>query len=418
MLKGKFLKPLKYVDKDIFCIIKNEIKRQNEQINLIASENYVSQAVLEATGSVLTNKYAEGYPHLRWYKGCQNVDGIESIAVERACALFGCEHANVQPHSGSSANMAVYFAMLKPGDTVLAMDISSGGHLTHGHPLNFSKKFFNFIGYTVDKDNERLDYDKILEIAKEGKPKMIVAGASAYSRVIDFKKFRSICDAVGAFLLVDMAHIAGLVAADVHPSPVRYAEFITATTHKTLRGPRGGFILCRKEFAKNIDQEVFPGIQGGPLMHTIAAKAVCFKEAMNEEFKRYQLDVIKNAKEIANALGELQYRIVSGGTDNHMFLVDLSDKDMTGKDAAQYLDSCRIVVNKNQIPFDKHPPILTSGIRIGAASVTTRGMRLKEMGLLANMIDKCLKNPNSKKIRESITAEIEVLTQRFPLYNR
>ncbi len=411
----QILKPLKDIDKSIYNAIEDEIKRQNKQVNLIASENYASSAVLDAAGSVLTNKYAEGYPHLRWYKGCQNVDRIESIAIERACTLFGAEYANVQPHCGSSANMAVYFSMLKPGDTILGMDIVSGGHLSHGHALNFSKRFFNFIGYGVDKNTEHIDYDNILEIAKKQKPKMIVAGASAYSRIIDFKKFRKICDAVGAYLLVDMAHIAGLVSAGLHISPVKYAEFITSTTHKTLRGPRGGFILCRKEFGKRIDQEVFPGIQGGPLMHIIAAKAVCFKEAMQPAFKQYQQKVIENARQIANSLSRKGYRIVSGGTDNHMLLVDLSDKNITGKDAANALDECFIIVNKNQIPYDKRPPALTSGIRIGTPSITTMGMGTEEANIISGMIDKVLKNIGDEKIKKKIRTEVKHLTSKFLL---
>ncbi|MDD2928046.1 MAG: serine hydroxymethyltransferase, partial [Candidatus Omnitrophica bacterium] len=346
------MKFLKTVDPQVYASIRNEIKRQEENLELIASENFTSLAVLEAQGSVLTNKYAEGYPGNRWYGGCENMDEVERLAIERAKKLFGAEHVNVQPHSGSQANMAVYFAALVPGDTVLAMDLASGGHLTHGHPHNFSGRFFKMVGYGVDRKTEMLDYDRIMDLAKKHKPKMILAGASAYPRKLDFKVFRKICDKVGAYLFVDMAHIAGLVAAGSHPSPVPYAEFVSSTTHKTLRGPRGGFIICRKEFARQIDAQIFPGIQGGPLMHVIAGKAVSFKAAMSPKFRAYQRQVVRNCKELAKDLAHKGFRIVSGGTDNHLLLVDLSEKGVTGSDASNILGKINITVNKNLIPFD------------------------------------------------------------------
>ncbi|MFH1191009.1 MAG: serine hydroxymethyltransferase, partial [Candidatus Omnitrophota bacterium] len=350
------MKHLEQVDPEIYAAIRKELARQNDNLELIASENFASLAVLEAQGSVLTNKYAEGYPGKRWYGGCEYVDIVESLAIERAKTIFGAEHVNVQAHSGSQANMAVYFAALNPGDTVLAMDLAAGGHLTHGHPHNFSGRFFKMVGYGVDKKTEVLDYDVIQELAKLHKPKMILAGASAYPRMIDFKKFRQIADSVGAYLFVDIAHIAGLIAAGLHPSPVPYAEFVTSTTHKTLRGPRGGFILCKKEFAKKIDSQIFPGIQGGPLMHVIAAKAVAFGEAMTAEFKQYQQQLMKNAVELAAALEKKGFRIVSGGTDTHLMLVDLNAKNVTGADASKILGEVNITVNKNLIPFDLKSP--------------------------------------------------------------
>jgi len=346
------VKHLKQQDPEIYAAIKKELGRQNDNLELIASENFASLAVLEAQGSVLTNKYAEGYPGKRWYGGCEYVDIVETLAIERAKSIFGAEHVNVQPHSGSQANMAVYFAAINPGDTVLAMDLAAGGHLTHGHPHNFSGKLFKMVGYGVDKKTEALDYDVIQELANLHKPKMILAGASAYPRTLDFKRFRQIADSVGAYLFVDMAHIAGLVAAGLHPSPVPYAEFVSSTTHKTLRGPRGGFILCKKEFAKKIDSQIFPGIQGGPLMHVIAAKAVAFGEAMTKEFKQYQQQLMKNAVELAKELEKKGFRIVSGGTDTHLMLVDLNAKNVTGKDASRILGEVNITVNKNMIPFD------------------------------------------------------------------
>lgn len=407
---------LKNQDPQIFKAILDETKRQNEKIELIASENFASRAVIEAEASVMMNKYAEGYPGKRWYRGCEFVDVAESLAIERAKKLFGAQHVNVQPHSGSQANMAVYFAMLQTGDTVLSMDLRCGGHLTHGHALNFSGRFFNIIPYGVNKETECLDYENILQLARTHKPKMILAGASAYPRVIDFQKFRDICDEVGAFLLVDMAHIAGLVAARLHPNPVKYAEFVTTTTHKTLRGPRSGMIFCRKRFAKKIDREVFPGIQGGPFMHIIAAKAVCLKEALDPGFKQYQEQIIKNAKALAEALSKNGYRIVSGGTDNHLLLVDLSKRKITGSQASCALDKAGITVNKNLIPFDKRSPVVTSGMRLGTPAVTTRGMKEKEMAKTAELIDKILKDSKNEKNISSVKEEVKKLTAKFPLY--
>jgi len=410
------VKHLKQTDPEIYAAIKKELGRQNDNLELIASENFASLAVLEAQGSVLTNKYAEGYPGKRWYGGCEYVDIVESLAIERAKKIFGAEHANVQPHSGSQANMAVYFAAVNPGDTVLAMDLAAGGHLTHGHPHNFSGKFFKMVGYGVDKKTETLDYDAIMELAKLHKPKMILAGASAYPRIIDFKKFREIADSVGAYLFVDMAHIAGLVAAGLHPSPVPYAEFVTSTTHKTLRGPRGGFILCKQEFAKKIDSQIFPGIQGGPLMHVIAAKAVAFGEALTGEFKQYQAQLLKNAVELAKVLEKKGFRIVSGGTDTHLMLVDLNAKNVTGKDASRILGEVNITVNKNMIPFDNKGPLVTSGIRLGTPAVTTRNMKEKEMGLIAGMINDALENPLDQERLAHVRKQVIDLTKKFPLY--
>lgn len=406
---------LKKIDPEVYKIIGNEVKRQENNLELIASENFTSLAVLEAQGSVLTNKYAEGYPRHRWYGGCENVDQAEGLAVERAKELFKAEHVNVQAHSGSQANMAVYFSCLNLGDTVLALDLACGGHLTHGHPHNFSGKFFKVVSYTVDPKTERLDYDQILTLAKEHRPRLILAGASAYPRIIDFKKFREICDKVGAYLFVDMAHIAGLVAAGAHPSPVPDAEFVSSTTHKTMRGPRGGFVICKKEFARKLDLEVFPGIQGGPLMHIIAAKAVAFKEAMSAKFKRDQKQVVKNSAVLCSELVKRGYRAVSGGTDNHLFLLDLSLKGLTGKEAQEKLDKCGITVNKNLIPFDVKSPVLTSGIRIGTPAVTTRGMEEKEMRLIAGFIDRGLKASLEIEFRR-IKKEVKGLTFDFPLY--
>ena len=410
------MKHLRKIDPQIFNAILGEIKRQDEKLELIASENFVSRAIIEAEANVMTNKYAEGYPGRRWYNGCQFIDVVENLAIERAKELFGAEHVNVQPHSGSQANQAIYFSMLNVGDTVLAMDLRCGGHLTHGHALNFSGKYFNVIPYSVNRVTERLDYDEIRRLAKAHKPKMILAGASAYPRIIDFRIFREICDEVGAFLLVDMAHIAGLIACGLHPDPVPEAEFITTTTHKTLRGPRSGMILCRKQFAKKIDREVFPGIQGGPLMHVIAAKAVCFKEALKPSFKKYQSQIIKNAKTLSNALSERGYRIVSGGTDNHLLLIDLSDKKITGKDASLILDKVGIVVNKNLIPFDKRSANLTSGLRLGTPALTTRGMREKEMANIAELIDIALKSRKDTRSLKRLKKKVKRLTRRFPLY--
>jgi glycine hydroxymethyltransferase len=407
---------LKKVDPEIYKIIREELERQQNNIELIASENFTSVAVLEAAGSVLTNKYAEGYPSRRWYGGCECVDGAESLAIERAKRIFGAEHANVQPHSGSQANMAVYFALLQPGDTVLAMDLACGGHLTHGLKHNLSGKLFNVISYGLNKDTEMLDYDEIESLAKKHKPRMILAGASSYSRVIDFKKFREIADKVGAYLFVDMAHIAGLVAAGLHPNPVEHAHVVSTTTHKTLRGPRGGMILCKQEFAKKIDTEVFPGQQGGPLMHIIAAKAVALKEAETEEFKQYQRQIIKNAKSLAAALNKSGYRIVSGGTDNHMFLVDLTSKNITGKEASEILDRIHITVNKNLIPFDINPPALTSGIRLGTPAVTTRLMKEKDMEKIADIINSAVKYRKDIAKLGECAKDVAKLIKKFPLY--
>jgi len=410
------MKHIKSIDPQIYAVIRNEIKRQEENLELIASENFASMAVLEAQGSVLTNKYAEGYPGNRWYGGCEYVDEAENLAIERAKELFGAEHVNVQAHSGSQANMAVYFAVLKPGDTVLAMDLAAGGHLTHGHRHNFSGMFYNVVGYGVDRKTETLDYKKIMELAKKHKPKMILAGASAYPRKIDFKEFRKICDKVGAYLFVDMAHIAGLVAANIHPSPVPYAEFVTSTTHKTLRGPRGGFIICKKEFGKRIDSEIFPGIQGGPLMHVIAAKAISFRDAMEPKFRVYQRQVVKNCREMAKSLSKLGFRIVSGGTDTHLALVDLTEKRITGRDASLILGQAGITVNKNLIPFDKKSPAVTSGIRIGAAAITTRGMKEFHMCKIAQFINEAVESSDDPKKLIGIKKEVLGLTKKFPLY--
>lgn len=407
---------LKQTDPEIYHAIQEELERQKNNLELIASENIVSQAVLEAQGSVLTNKYAEGYPHARWYGGCEYVDVAEELAVKRAKALFGADHVNVQPHSGSQANAAVYLTALNYGDTVLALDLASGGHLTHGLKVNFSGLSYNFVSYGVDKESEMFDYDEIAALAKEHKPKMIVAGASAYSRTIDFAKFREIADSIGAYLFVDMAHIAGLVAAGVHPNPVPYAEFVTTTTHKTLRGPRGGMILCREEFAKKVNSRIFPGTQGGPLMHVIAAKAVAFKEALSDDFKDYQKQIVVNAQTFAQELSQLGFRIVTGGTDNHLFMVDLRPKNVTGKEASDVLDQVRITVNKNLIPFDEASPMVTSGIRIGTPAVTTRGMKEEDMKIIARLIDQAIINREDNAQLEKIKSEVEVLTKKFPLY--
>ena len=410
------MKHLKQQDPEIYAAIKKELGRQNDNLELIASENFASLAVLEAQGSVLTNKYAEGYPGKRWYGGCEYVDIVETLAIERAKSIFGAEHVNVQPHSGSQANMAVYFAAINPGDTVLAMDLAAGGHLTHGHPHNFSGKLFKMVGYGVDKKTEALDYDVIQELANLHKPKMILAGASAYPRTLDFKRFRQIADSVGAYLFVDMAHIAGLVAAGLHPSPVPYAEFVSSTTHKTLRGPRGGFILCKKEFAKKIDSQIFPGIQGGPLMHVIAAKAVAFGEAMTKEFKQYQQQLMKNAVELAKELEKKGFRIVSGGTDTHLMLVDLNAKNVTGKDASRILGEVNITVNKNMIPFDDKGPLVTSGIRLGTPAVTTRKMKEADMRKIAGVINDALENPLDQEKLAHVRKQVLDLTKKFPLY--
>ncbi len=402
-------------DPEIYAVLKAEDKRQKENLELIASENIVTKAVREVQGSRMTNKYAEGYPSKRWYNGCEWVDEAERLAIDRAKELFGAEHVNVQPHCGSSANMGVYFAMLNPGDTILAMSLAEGGHLTHGHPMNFSGRFFNVVAYGVDKETEQIDYEELQRLADEHKPKMIVAGASAYSRIIDFKKLRKTADSVGAYLMVDMAHIAGLVAAGCHPNPVPHAEFVTTTTHKTLRGPRGGMILCQEKFAADIDKQVFPGIQGGPLMHTIAGKAVCFHEALQPSFKQYQQQVVKNAHTLAAALEDDDIRLVSGGTDNHLMLVDLTKTGVTGKDAAIALDKAAITVNKNAIPFDTKSPFVTSGIRIGTPAVTTRGMKEAEMEKIAGYIKRVLRNAGDEAVLEQVRSEVLALTEAFPI---
>lgn len=408
---------LKNIDKPIYESIARELQRQKDHIELIASENFTSPAVLEAQGSVLTNKYAEGYAGARWYGGCEYVDQAEQLAVERVKGLFDAEYANVQPHSGTQANMAVMMAALEVGDTILAMDLACGGHLSHGHALNFSGKFYKVVAYGVDKKTESLDYDEIERLALENKPKLIVAGASAYPRTIDFKRFREISDKVGALLLVDMAHFAGLVAAKIHSNPCEYADFVTSTTHKTLRGPRGGFILAKKEFAKKINTAVFPGIQGGPLMHVIAAKAVAFKMAATSEFAEYQKQVVANASHLAKSLQNKGYRIVSGGTDTHLFLVDLRSKGVSGKEATLILGSVNITINKNLIPFDPKPPAVASGIRIGTPAVTTRGMRLVEMEKIAESIDLVLTNKDNFEILEKVRARVAELTKSFTLYS-
>lgn len=407
---------LKQNDPELFDAMEAEKKRQQDNIELIASENFVSEAVMEAAGSVLTNKYAEGYPGKRYYGGCEHVDVAENLARDRAKEIFGAEHVNVQPHSGAQANMAVYFSVLEPGDTVLGMNLSHGGHLTHGSPVNFSGKLFNFVEYGVDKETEQLDYNAVLEKAKEVKPKMIVAGASAYSRTIDFSKFREIADAVDAYLFVDMAHIAGLIAAGLHPNPVPYSDFVTTTTHKTLRGPRGGIILCKEQYAKVIDKNVFPGMQGGPLMHIIAAKATAFKEALSDSFKDYAKQIIDNAKVLGDALSEEGIRIVSGGTDNHLLLLDVSKLGLTGKVAEEVLDKVGITANKNTIPFDEEGPFITSGVRIGTAAITSRGFKEKEAKEVAALIAYTLKNIDDEKVEQEVKERVIQLTKQFPLY--
>lgn len=402
------------IDPEIARAIENEAERQRSKIELIASENFVSEAVMEALATPLTNKYAEGYPAKRYYGGCEHVDVVEQLAIDRAKRIFNAEHANVQPHSGAQANTAVFFAVLNPGDTILGMDLAHGGHLTHGMGKNISGKYYKAVFYGVRRDDCLIDYDEVRKIAKETRPKIIIAGASAYPRIIDFKAFREIADEVGAYLMVDMAHIAGLVAAGLHPSPIPYADFVTTTTHKTLRGPRGGMILCRKEYAKAIDSAVFPGIQGGPLMHVIAAKAVCFKEAMTDEFKDYQARVVKNAKALASALMEKGFNLVSGGTDNHLMLVDLTNKGITGKSAQFMLDEVNITVNKNGIPFDTNSPFVTSGIRIGTPAVTTRGMNEDDMAEIADLISLTLTDFENSK--ESIKERVKKLCDKYPLY--
>jgi glycine hydroxymethyltransferase len=403
-------------DPEIASAVANELKRQSEGLELIASENFVSQAILETAGSVLTNKYAEGYPGRRYYGGCEFVDVAESLAIARAKALFGADHANVQPHSGAQANMSVYFAAVKPGDTVLGMNLAHGGHLTHGHPLNFSGQLYKIVPYGVRPDTEQIDYEALEQLARDHKPKMIVVGASAYPRIIDFARIARVAKEVGSIVMVDMAHIAGLVAVGLHPSPIPHADFVTSTTHKTLRGPRGGLILCREQYAKDLDRALFPGVQGGPLMHIIAAKAVCFKEAQEPSFVEYQRQIIANASRLASALTAHGFRLVSGGTDNHLMLVDTFSKGVTGKAAEVALGKAGITVNKNAIPFDKNPPMTASGIRVGTPAATTRGMGEPEMDLVADLIARALATPDDDAALGTIKREVEKLCERFPLY--
>jgi len=410
------MRHLRHTDPEIYEAIVKEYERQFYHLELIASENFTSLAVMEAQGSVLTNKYAEGLPHKRYYGGCEFVDIAEDLAIGRVKELYGAEHANVQPHSGSQANMAVYMAVLKPGDTILGMDLAHGGHLSHGAKVNFSGKIYNVVYYGLNPDTELIDYDQVYRLAKEHKPKLIVAGASAYPRVIDWGKFAQIAEEVGAYLMVDMAHYSGLIAGGVYPNPVPYAHFVTSTTHKTLRGPRGGFILCKAEFAKDIDKSVFPGIQGGPLMHVIAAKAVAFKEAMTEEFKEYARQVVRNAQAMAEEFIRLGFKVVSNGTDSHIVLLDLRDKGITGKQAEEALGRANITVNKNAVPFDPLPPTKTSGIRIGTPAMTTRGMREEEMRLIARLIAQVIQNIEDSHVIERVGREVIELCQQFPLY--
>jgi glycine hydroxymethyltransferase len=403
-------------DPEIARTVGQEVHRQNSGLELIASENFVSQAVLEAAGSVLTNKYAEGYPGKRYYGGCEFVDVAESLAIARAKEIFGAEHVNVQPHSGAQANMAVYFTLLQPGDTVLGMNLAHGGHLTHGHPLNFSGKLYTIVPYGVRADDERIDYEELERLAHEHKPKMIMVGASAYPRVIDFERIGAVGRAVGAPVVTDMAHIAGLVAAGVHPSPVPHSDFVTTTTHKTLRGPRGGMVLCRAHYAKDLDRSVFPGIQGGPLMHIIAAKAVCFKEALEPGFREYQQQIVANAARLAAALSNEGFRLVSGGTDNHLMLVDVFSRGLTGKVAEAALGRAGITVNKNAIPFDKNPPMVASGVRIGTPAITSRGMREPDMDIIGSLIARALATPDDETALATVRSEVEALCRKFPLY--
>ncbi len=407
---------VKLTDPELYQAIMGELRRQRNKLELIASENIVSEAVLEAQGSVLTNKYAEGYPGKRYYGGCEYVDVAEELAIERAKKLFGAEHANVQPHSGSQANMAVYFSILEPGDTYLGMSLPHGGHLSMGSPVNFSGKFYNVVPYGVREDTHRIDYDQVRSLARQHSPKLIIAGASAYPRVIEYQIFREIADEVGAYFMVDMAHIAGLVAAGLHPNPVPYADFVTTTTHKTLRGPRGGMILCREEHAKTLNSRVFPGMQGGPLMHVIAAKAVALKEAMTPEFKAYQQQIVKNAQALAKGLISRGFSLVSGGTDNHLMLVDLTNKDITGKDAEAFLDQAWITVNKNTIPFETRSPFVTSGVRLGTPALTTRGMKEGEMEQVASLIARVIDSKGDPAEIERVRADVEALSGRFPIY--
>ena len=403
-------------DREIFRALKAEIERQTGQLEMIASENFVSEAVMEAEGSAFMNKYAEGYPGRRYYGGCENMDVVERLAVERLNMLFGSEFANVQPHSGSQANMAVYFAILNPGDTILSMSLAHGGHLSHGAKVSFSGRLFNVVHYGVSKDTEQIDFDEVGAKALKHRPRLIVAGASAYPRTINFEEFKMIADEVGAYLMVDMAHIAGLVAAGIHPSPVPFADFVTSTTHKTLRGPRGGFILAKEQYARLINSQIFPGIQGGPLMHVIAAKAVAFKEALAAEFKTYQQNIVKNARQLATTLKDRGFRLVSGGTDNHMVLVDLTDKKITGKEAEEVLEMAGITVNKNAIPFDPQPPTVTSGIRIGTPAITTRGLKEGDVEEVANYIADILLDPSNDSLIREVRLKIKAICDRYPLY--
>ncbi len=409
-------RPLEAADAEIADAIALETRRQNDTLELIASENHVSTAVLTAMGSVFTNKYAEGYPGKRYYGGCGPTDIVETIAIQRAKELFGAEHANVQPHSGSQANQSVYFAMLRPGDTIMGMDLSHGGHLTHGHPLSYSGRDFKVVAYGVRKDDELIDYDEMERIALENRPKMIIAGASAYSRVIDFARIREICDKAGALMMCDIAHIAGLVVTGYHPSPVPYADFVTTTTHKTLRGPRAGLVLCKEKHAKDLDRSVFPGIQGGPLVHIIAAKAVGFREALSPEFKEYQGQVVKNAKALCEGVKEAGFRIVSGGTDNHLFMTDVFSKGITGKDGQNILEAANITVNKNTIPFDQNKPMVASGLRIGSPAVTTRGMKEPEMKKIAELLSRVLDARGDAGVTGQVKKEVKELCDRFPIY--
>jgi glycine hydroxymethyltransferase len=417
-MRAEMERGLSGVDPEVAQALDDEVRRQAGGLELIASENFVSEAVLEAVGSVLTNKYAEGYPGRRYYGGCEFVDVVERLAIERARDLFGAEHANVQPHSGSQANMAVYLTVLSPGDTFMGMNLAHGGHLTHGHPLNFSGRLYRVVPYGVRADDEQIDYDETARIARESRPKLIMVGASAYPRVFDFARFREIADEVGAVLVTDMAHIAGLVSAGLHPSPVAHSDFVSSTTHKTLRGPRAGFVLCKERWAKDLDKIAFPGIQGGPLMHVIAAKAVCFKEAMEEEFKAYQRQILQNAKALAESLIGEGFRLVSGGTDNHLMLVDVGAMGITGKEAEQALGKAGITVNKNAIPFDSRPPLVASGIRIGTPAVTTRGMKEPEMKAIGGLIARALRERESEAGLAEVERKVSELCQSFPLYPR
>ncbi len=410
------MKELCETDYEVFKALKAEIGRQTSQLEMIASENFASEAVMQAEGSVFMNKYAEGYPGRRYYGGCENVDVVERLAIDRLNMLFGSEYANVQPHSGSQANMAVYFAVLNPGDTILSMNLAHGGHLSHGASVSFSGRLFNVVHYGVDKESETIDFDQVARLAREHRPKLIVAGASAYPRTIDFATFRMIADEVGAYLMVDMAHIAGLVAAGIHPSPVPFSEFVTSTTHKTLRGPRGGFILSTEKYSRLLNSQIFPGIQGGPLMHVIAAKAVAFKEALGDEFKFYCQRIVSNAKTLADVLIERGFRLISGGTDNHLILVDLSDKSITGAEAEKILESAGITVNKNAIPFDSQPPTVTSGIRIGTPAVTTRGLKEDEIRLVGGFIADLLLDPGNEALVKDVRGKVLEICKRFPLY--